>query len=193
MIINERGLTRALKVAWKRGGYTIVNDGYHVQIYTENWYICADWDKFPRKALATIVEHMGTLPTSDDALLILAGDDPQTVMPELVNGTVAGWLGREDSTQVTFVPVTVRGLQLYQQEKGGNCYGVAPLFLGIVERDIAVYKEATVSDENRLEWQHDGEHVIVMATRPTATNYAEEEERKVWTVLETVDLHHKKE
>lgn len=60
MLINEAGLVRAIKRAYKHGGYVVANLGDAVAIYTENWYIQANRALFSRKALATIVEHMGT-------------------------------------------------------------------------------------------------------------------------------------
>lgn len=152
MIINEKGLVRALKLAYKQGGYTILNNEEEITVYTEDWYLRSDWDKFPRKVLATIVEHMGTLPTSADALRIHAGDEPQVVMPEIVGQDVSAWVSGDADQSVTIVPIMVQGLQLYQEEGGGNCYGVRPTSLGIVERDVAVRKDADVTEGKRLSW-----------------------------------------
>lgn len=196
MIINEKGLARALKLAYKHGGYTLLHNEQEIIIYTEGWYIQADRDKFPVKALATIVEHMGTIPTSTDALLIAAGEPPQVTMPEIVGGAVAGWIcgdNTEEVTEVTMVPVIVRGLQLYQEEGGGSCYGVGLSALGIVDRLVAEMKNATAVEETRLEWHHDGEKVIVAAERPTASYWAKDSEKQVWEVLEGVDLHKREE
>lgn len=55
MLINEAGLVRAIKRAYKHGGYVVANLGDAVAIYTENWYIQANRALFSRKALATIV------------------------------------------------------------------------------------------------------------------------------------------
>uniref|UniRef100_UPI0026F229E2 hypothetical protein n=1 Tax=Desulfovibrio piger TaxID=901 RepID=UPI0026F229E2 len=115
MIINEKGLVKALKSAYKRGGYTISNDGQNVALYTEGWYLRAAWDKFPRKALATIVEHMGTLPAAE-ALVIMDGYDPQVAIPEVVGDDIAKWIAGEPDKRAKIVPVTVGVLQLFQTE-----------------------------------------------------------------------------
>lgn len=59
MLINEGGLIRAIKRAYKAGGYTVLNTGNDVAIYTDHWFAMANRALLPRKVLATIVEHMG--------------------------------------------------------------------------------------------------------------------------------------
>lgn len=39
MLINESGLVRAVKSAYKSGGYTVSNNGDTMAIYTENWFV----------------------------------------------------------------------------------------------------------------------------------------------------------
>lgn len=189
MLINEKGLVRALKHAYKHGGYVIINQEDQVILYTSGWYIRADWGKFPIKALATIVEHMGSLPTSEGALDIAAGGEPQVIMPEKAGDDVADWIADGSKTTVTMVPVVYEGLQVYQTEAGaGPCYAVDPMALAILERDVATKKQATVVDPYRMAWHHDGEDVIITAQRPGAY-YWEDYHKEVWTALEGVDLH----
>ena len=38
MLINEGGLIRAIKRAYKAGGYTVLNTGNDVAIYTDHWF-----------------------------------------------------------------------------------------------------------------------------------------------------------
>lgn len=192
MIINERGLVRNIKQAFKRSGYTIISTGDQVTLFTEDWYVRADWDKFPRKALAAIVECMGMLPATSDALAVMAGEEPQVVMPEVAGQDVASWEAGEDEVDtVTMVPVLFQGYQLYQVDGGGACYGVAAPLLSIVERDVAQHKEATRKGERRLYWSHDGELVILGAVRPTGAYWEKDWVSTAWAAMETVDLHRK--
>ena len=39
MIIDESGLVRAIKAAYKSDGYCVLNHGEQVTIYTDGWYI----------------------------------------------------------------------------------------------------------------------------------------------------------
>lgn len=192
MIINERGLVRNIKQAYKRSGYTIISTGDQVTLFTEDWYVRADWDKFPRKALAAIVECMGMLPATSDALAVMAGEEPQVVMPEVAGQDVASWeTGEDEADTVTMVPVLFQGYQLYQVDGGGACYGVVAPLLSIVERDVAQHKEATRKGERRLYWSHDGELVILGAVRPTGAYWEKDWVSTAWAAMETVDLHRK--
>ena len=183
---------RNIKQAFKRSGYTIISTGDQVTLFTEDWYVRADWDKFPRKALAAIVECMGMLPATSDALAVMAGEEPQVVMPEVAGQDVASWeTGEDEADTVTMVPVLFQGYQLYQVDGGGACYGVAAPLLSIVERDVAQHKEATRKGERRLHWSHDGELVILGAVRPTGAYWEKDWVSTAWAAMETVDLHRK--
>lgn len=50
MLINEAGLVRAIKYAYKHGGYTVVTEPDTIHIYTMAWYIRSDRARLPRKA-----------------------------------------------------------------------------------------------------------------------------------------------
>ena len=64
-IIQEKGMVRAIKGAYRHGGYNVLNLDGDVVIYTEEWCVRCPWNKLPRKALATIVEHLGMIPENE--------------------------------------------------------------------------------------------------------------------------------
>ena len=82
MLINEGGLIRAIKRAYKAGGYTVLNTGNDVAIYTDHWFAMANRALLPRKVLATIVEHMGMIPERDMPTSIIKDTEPQLVLKE---------------------------------------------------------------------------------------------------------------
>ena len=82
MIISESGLNRAIKDAKRYGGYTVVMEADTVAIYAQEWFIKCPRQKFPRKALATIVEHIGTIPEDGVPMTVTKKGDPQLVMAE---------------------------------------------------------------------------------------------------------------
>lgn len=167
MIIEEKGLVKAIKAAYRHSGYTVLNQGGEVTIYTEGWFVRCLWTKLPRKALAIIVEHMGMIPDDD----------------------VAGWMGGEAASMASYVPVTFRGYQLFQEVNGRQAYGVDPTALAIVERATAEMGTAAISGGRALTWSHDGETVMLGAIRKTT--WAWDWERTVWEAMESVDLHKK--
>ena len=189
MIIEEKGLVKAIKAAYRHSGYTVLNQGGEVTIYTEGWFVRCLWTKLPRKALAIIVEHMGMIPDDGEAMAIEKDDQPQAVMAGIVSDDVAGWMGGEAASMASYVPVTFRGYQLFQEVNGRQAYGVDPTALAIVERVTAEMGTAAISGGRALAWSHDGETVMLGAIRKTT--WAWEWERTVWEALESVARHKK--
>ena len=189
MLISEKGLVRAIKRAYKNSGYVVMNTGDAVAIYTENWFVLANRALLPRKVLATIVEHMGMIPDDGEAMAIEKDDQPQAVMAGIVSDDVAGWMGGEAASMASYVPVTFRGYQLFQEVNGRQAYGVDPTALAIVERATAEMGTAAISGGRALTWSHDGETVMLGAIRKTT--WAWDWERTVWEAMESVDLHKK--
>lgn len=127
MLINEGGLIRAIKRAYKAGGYTVLNTGNDVAIYTDHWFAMANRALLPRKVLATIVEHMGMIPERDMPTSIIKDTEPQLVLRETAADDMDHWRGGDRGKEVTMVPVIMQGFQIYQPPGGGACWGVPPV------------------------------------------------------------------
>lgn len=127
MLINEGGLIRAIKRAYKAGGYTVLNTGNDVAIYTDHWFAMANRALLPRKVLATIVEHMGMIPEKDMPTSIIKDTEPQLVLRETAADDMDHWRGGDRGEEVTMVPVIMQGFQIYQPPGGGACWGVPPV------------------------------------------------------------------
>ena len=189
MLINESGLIRAVKRAYKNTGYVVLNAGTDVAIYTDNWCVLANRALLPRKALAIIVEHMGMIPEKDAPMSIIKGEDPQLVLRETAADDMEHWRGGTRGEEVTMVPVIMQGYQIYQPPGGGACWGVPLYLMDMIEQDPAEFNGADVIDKDRLLWEADGEAVVINAVRKACSGWAKEWERAVWTALESVDLH----
>ena len=188
MLINEGGLIRAIKRAYKAGGYTVLNTGNDVAIYTDHWFAMANRALLPRKVLATIVEHMGMIPDTEPVSIVKDGD-PQLIMPDVAADEIAHWRTGERTDAVTMATVIMQGYQIFQPDGGGACYGVSLLDLAIMERDMVEHGAAAVIDGDRLLWRGDTEVVAMGAVRKARSSWAKEWERAVWNALEGVDLH----
>ena len=128
MLINESGLVRCIKRAYKSAGYAVAAEGDCMTIYTEQWYIQCKRAAIPRKVLATIVEHMGMIPERDMPTSIIKDTEPQLVLRETAADDMDHWRGGDRGEEVTMVPVIMQGFQIYQPPGGGACWGV-PLYL----------------------------------------------------------------
>lgn len=189
MLINEKGLVRAIKRAYKSGGYTVANMGNDMAIYTENWFVLADRALISRKVLATIVEHMGVIPEKDVPTSIQKNEEPQVVLREVAVDDMDHWRGGERGEEVTMVPVIMQGYQIFQPPGGGACWGVPLYLLGMIERDPMEHTGADVIDGDRLLWAADGEAVVIDTVRKARSSWAKTWERAVREALEGVDLH----
>ena len=194
MLINEAGLVRAIKRAYKADGYTVnVQDGI-MSIYTKSWYIQARQKMVPRKALAAIVEHAGLIPGENEPINIMKDREPQLVIPETAAEEMSAWRVGERGDDVDLVPVIMQGFQIFQTAEGaGACWGVPLYHLGMIERDAAEHQGAIVVANDRLLWDDDGEAVVVEAVRKAKSGWARAWERAVWEALEGVDLHKEEE
>ena len=123
MLINEGGLIRAIKRTYKAGGYTVLNTGNDVAIYTDHWFAMANRALLPRKVLATIVEHMGMIPERDMPTSIIKDTEPQLVLRETAADDMDHWRGGDRGEEVTMVPVIMQGFQIYQPPGGGAYTG----------------------------------------------------------------------
>ncbi len=188
MIINEQGLAKALKKAHKKYGYVLLHNDDQITVYTDDWYVSAEREKFPIKALATVVEHLGGLPTSDAPMLLIKDEDPQYVLPESVEDGVNEWTKEQDGAVVRMVPMIVRGLQVFQQEEDLRCYGVDLRDVGIVDRVVATESPATEIGARIMKWESDGELILLSAKRPPAESWGKVSEKVVWEAIESVDL-----
>ncbi len=189
MILDEKGLARNLKHAYKHGGYTITANNEQIIIYTEAWAVRVDWDKLPRKCLATIVEHIGLLPRSGDAIFIQDGVDPQVVMPETVGGDVAIWYRDTQTTEkATIVPAMINRGRLFQ-DSALRVYSIRADYLTIVKQDAIKGTMVTILDNSRANWSAEGEDIMLTTRRPADLYYQRKSQKTVWEALETVDLH----
>lgn len=188
MLINESGLVRCIKRAYRSAGYAVVTQDDSMAIYTEQWYVQCKRAALPRKVLATIVEHMDMIPDTAPMSIIKDGD-PQLIMPDVAMDETSHWRTGERTDTVTMATVIMQGYQIFQPEGGGACYGVSLSDLEIMEREIAEHGQATVVDGDRLLWCGDNEVVALDTVRKARSSWAKEWERAVWNALEGVDLH----
>lgn len=192
MLINETGAVRAMRRAYKGGGYTVnVQDGI-MAIYTQSWYIQARREVMPRKVLAVIVEHAGMIPGNNEPASIMRDMEPQLVIPETAAAEMNNWRTGERGEDVDLVPVIMQGFQIFQAP-GGACWGIPLSCLGIVERDAAEHDSAIVVENCRLLWDGGEEVVAAEAVRKARSGWARTWERAVWEALEGVDLHKEEE
>lgn len=119
MLINEAGLIRAIKRAYKHGGYTVANHGDAISIYAQTWYIQINRALVTNKVLAAIVEHMGMIPEVGAPTSVMKDEDPQLVLAEVAADDMDHWRSGQRGEEVTMVPVIMQGYQRHIPQPGG--------------------------------------------------------------------------
>lgn len=188
MLINETGLVRAIKRAYKSVGYTVSNQGGKVSVHTETWYIQTRRDILPRKVLGIIAEHMGMIPDETAPIFVSKDTEPQVVIAEIAAEELTHWRSGKRGESAGMVPVIMQGLQILQTDSRA-CWGVPLFSLGMIQRGEAENTRATVVDDDRLLWESDTEAIVIHSYRKARSGWSRAWERIVWEALEGVDLH----
>ena len=189
MIIDESGLCRALKRAHKTHGYTYLDTGDSIVLYSEGWFVRCQNDLFPRKALATVVEHFGFIPKKGEAMSIQKQEDPQLVIREMLVEEMAYYLNGEPVGKATWAPIQVQQAQIYQQEDNKRCYAVLSTSRDIVDSAIAKGKAFQILSGNVLRLEEQGELVAFHGKRPSDLGLTNDWLKNLWGILESIQLY----
>lgn len=182
MIINENGLCRAMKQAYKRDGYTVMAEDGAVMLWTTEWFVQEQEKKMPRKVMALVVEHMGAMPGKPTHLQ--KGTEPQIVMECTAETEVGDWTDGATARRTGYVSMTVSGWQMMQERESLKCWAVEGESLDIVDSAVSVMQPGIVMEPCKIAWMHESELVVLEAHRPPAGNWLYE----AWEALESIKL-----
>lgn len=193
MIINENGLTRAIKRAWKAGGYTVLRNGELVMVYSDAWCVVCPREIFPRKALGAIAEHAGFMPDDGEAYRINKGGDQQVENFQIAMDTVKYWQAAGVVQDAEMTRVNFSGYQLLQDmaltEGVRRLHGVSVENLDILEWAVARDRKAVVSNGKRAIYTEDMEAVALgLISGETFAERDEDRKAQIWAELEQTDL-----
>ena len=192
MIISEKGLVRAMKSAWKAGGYRVADISGGAVIWTSDWCVRCGWHSLPRKVLGLIVEHAGIIPERDHALALMKNMDPQWILKESVADELAAWWTPQGKPgKAVLVPVNIAGYQLYQTP-ARECYAVDPAVQVIVDRGTAEDGAFSMDSSGRAVVTEEDRQICLMMKRPSM-GWGQRWMGDVWSALESVDLRHHEE
>lgn len=192
MIINESGLTRAIKKAYRYGGYTVFRRGETVTVYCDQWCVQCEREIFPRKALGAIVEHAGFMPDDGEAYQISKSGEPQVEGFDMAMDTARYWGSAEQTQSAEVTTLTFCGYQLIQDTEPGET-GVrklhgAPLgSLEILEWPVVRDKRAVIADGCRAVYTGDKE-LVSIGLISCPNSLLDERRLSIWERLEQTDL-----
>lgn len=199
MLISESGLKRAIKNAYKAGGYKIAKTEKRICIMAEDWYMDCMIDKMPTKILGTVVEHAGILPDTNEGLELSAYEKgPQSTFWEMTKGECESWQGARATDRAYTTDVTFLGYRLFQAPGDGEhhqpIYGIPEELMNMLEfvpRETVICDPGTsftramfVSDEERV-W-------IKVQDNRIRMDGNDQKSPDIWKALENCDIRPKR-
>lgn len=132
MIVNEKGLLRAMKEAWKHGGgYNVaveldLANVVNMVIGTGWWTVIIAWDELPRKVLGMVAEHLGTLPKAGEAFRVMDGEPQTEIFGVASKGLRVVHEGDPPVQLIRRTELTVGGYPLWQRVDDGKVFRLSP-------------------------------------------------------------------
>lgn len=91
MVVNDKGLMKAMKEAYKSTGYCVAAesnaDMENIILCTNTWAVIVEKKNMPRKVLGLIAEHVGEIPTKGEAYQVKK-KEPQTEIYDVATQTI---------------------------------------------------------------------------------------------------------
>lgn len=143
MVINEKGLLRAMKEAYKADGYEIeckeTAGVKEIHIETPRWYVMCVLKNLPRKVLGLIVEHLGEIPAPGQAVQVKK-KETQTKICNQGRDAFGGVVPDDciNPAGVTKTGIIYRGGNVWQQDRGNRIFWINPDLEDIMLRTARV-------------------------------------------------------
>lgn len=182
MLLNEKGLRRAMVAAW-RDGYVAYSTGVHLILFSDAWYVRAPLEKFPAKALGALVEYGRGLPGADP-LYLKKGFTAQYHDQSVTLGQMDQWEHPEVEGRRAEATTLLHGaFQLFQARgNGARVYGVDAQALEMIAggADNTATGEI-LEDQGTIRWgDAEDDAVVYMAVKRSSEDW--------WQILETAVL-----
>lgn len=151
-MINEKGLCACMKDAWRDGvgGYTVSVVGEEMTIRASAWIAQMPLGLVPRKALALLVEHIGTIPEDGQAFRCGKKIGAQALIAA-VEAQVCG-LGRVQTRgDAKVTQLHYKGTSIYQDTCSLEIVAVNPLLRRLVDPETET--KAYIREEQICEYR----------------------------------------
>lgn len=122
-MINERGLLRAMKNAYRGAGYEVAGYGEENTLFINgySWCVAVPQKQCPRKVLALLVEHVGLIPAGD-AFRVQKGEGAQVILQSVAlspKNRLKRLLGEEHPVEIRKTAMTWKGWRIWQKTESG--------------------------------------------------------------------------
>lgn len=139
MIINEKGLVRAMKEAYRYGGYKVagigMEDNPYLMINNRFWAVEIEMENMPRKALGLLAEHVGKIPAIGEAYQVKKGEVQTVIYATAVSPIhdLDEQAMEDDLPKVCETSLTWNGANIWQRADNMEIVLINPDFEDIVD------------------------------------------------------------
>lgn len=141
MVVNEKGLLKAMKDAYRGVGYKVAaeedEDGtVSIIVAAPAWIAIIEQKNMPRKALGLIAEHVGTIPVPGEAYMVRVKEDTQTEIYGMALRDLNSLREEEQQETARIVKrtnITLGGYRIWQRQKDLACLMIDPIYEGIID------------------------------------------------------------
>ena len=160
-MLSERGLCAAMRAYWRtKAGYIVAESHGKVMILGGPWAVISSMRALPRKVLALIVEHLGTLPHSE-SFYVCKGQDAQCRILEEDLATMGELMSQAaDAAQYCLpTPLKLNGYRVWQNLETLKTELMDEAYTAIVDPEADVCSMAAA---NGVAWVDGDEAVLVV-------------------------------
>lgn len=125
MVINEKGLMKAMKRAYSKEGYKVACRGTEdpeLLISGSGWWVVMDQKNTPRKILGLIAEHLGKLPAPGEALQVAKA----ATQVEIFNMISEADMAEEPLKKLRPTALRLDGYHIWQREGDLAVFQIRP-------------------------------------------------------------------
>ena len=113
MTIYDKGLIRAMKQAYRDGGYDVAVTDNGVLIQSDGWGVEIAFDAVPNSVKSLIVLHNGSLPVMNKAVHVSKGECSEAIL-EVVTGTMDDLAKMQAGRRIKPTRLTMDGCNVWQ-------------------------------------------------------------------------------
>lgn len=134
-MVSEGGLVKAMNKAYGgTAGYTVAMVGNLLYIQTEEWKELIRMEQLPRKALALLVEHIGSIPKDGEAYQCSKKGGAQFIAVSVLWEQIQILMEFEPEKEVMKTNFLWDGNEIWQEIDSLGIVGLRPEYTGIIDK-----------------------------------------------------------
>lgn len=121
MVVNEKGLLRAMREAYKAGVYKVAAENkadiHNIMIAAPGWVVVIEKKNMPQKALGMIAEHLGKIPEPGEAYQVQKKQTQTEIFDVAMEMLLSIRSGEKQRRKASCTDLTMGGYNLWQRHE----------------------------------------------------------------------------